>query len=212
MIRVPVFRTILGTYFFIWYQRGEFLLLAIPTIVVIVFLGALGALAVPEIPTGAGRGGEIGGLVIALGAILGVLFTAASVMFSVAWHRRYLVPDEPANVHTALRWGRRQTRFLLLAIGLAVLSAGVFLVGGLVGSILGLFIVMGGGSRLLLFLPVFGLFVLVGLIYARLSLLFPSTAVDHRMSFGECWAFTRGNGWRLFIIIFLVAIPFSLIA
>ncbi len=44
-------------------------------------------------------------------------------------------------------------------------------------------------------------------IWARLTLLFPSTAVDHRMSFGECWIFTRGNGWRLLLVIFFVGIP-----
>ncbi len=44
-------------------------------------------------------------------------------------------------------------------------------------------------------------------IMARLALLFPSTAVDHRMSFGECWMITRENGWRLFLVIGLVSIP-----
>ncbi len=39
---------------------------------------------------------------------------------------------------------------------------------------------------------------------------FPSTAVDHRMSLRECWAFSRGNGWRLAVIFFLAVFPLAI--
>ena len=49
-------------------------------------------------------------------------------------------------------------------------------------------------------------------VYARYSMVFPSAALDQRMSQAESWEFTRGNGWRLvFIIDILVALPIAVI-
>jgi hypothetical protein len=42
---------------------------------------------------------------------------------------------------------------------------------------------------------------------ARLSMLLPATAVDKRQDMGWAWALTKGNGWRLVALLWLL--PFA---
>ena len=122
------------------------------------------------------------------------------VMFSVAWHRKFLIPDQTGTVLQAIRWGQRQTRFFLIALALTALSIGILFVVGPIVGFLGFGPARGFGAW-------FAILVMVGLVYVRLSLLFPAAAVDHRMSLGECWDFTQGNGRRILLVIGLVWIP-----
>ncbi len=185
MKQLAVFKTLGACCAFVWLERRNFLSLALPGIAVLAILRTLTNLF------------GTGGLVNPAASI------AAWVLFAVAWHRSYLVPNEVTTVRAALRWGRRQTRFFLLAVGVGVL---VVIVPTVPINIIGtsLFVSLFGEAWQMLLLAIY---LSMLLIYARLSLLFPSIAVDHRMSFSECWRFTRGNSWRLALIIFLIAAP-----
>jgi hypothetical protein len=204
-----------GAYAFVWQHRRRFFALAFPAIVVLAILTAL----VVWLPSLVGLAGEDGGdpavvRGLSWGEILvSVVTMVVWVMFAVAWHRRYLVPAEAATVGEALRWRHRQTRFLLItfAISLSALLVGFIggmVVFGLIGGIDAFFVSSGMLAPLMpILISVFG-FSCGIFIYARLSLLFPATAVDHRLSLGECFKLTRGNGWRLVIILTLVTAPF----
>lgn len=206
MRKLPVWSTILGAYDFVWYERRPFLTLALPAIAILtiltIMLGAIRATASVILSTiGAGASPEGAVLILGLGIFgrlgLGLAMLAIWVTFCVAWHRHYLVPEEVATIQTALRWGRRQYRFLLIVIG--------------VGALLVLPLIIGDALSIIIIEPIALPVGFIGAMYimARLALLFPATAVDHRMSFGECWMFTRGNGWRLFLVIGLVSSPFE---
>ncbi len=201
MGKLPVWSTVLGAYDFVWYERRSFLTLAFPAIAI---LAILTILPVTIWGTAPGTDEDVGPTAVEPGSGIGMMaFTVLYlgvmlvlwVTFSVAWHRHYLVRGEVATVRSALRWGRRQTRFLLLFFGVGALIVLPSIIGGMLGILILDPIIL----TLLLNIG-------AGFIWARLALLFPSTAVDHRMSFGECWMFTRGNGWRLFLVIFLVEI------
>ena len=120
-------------------------------------------------------------------------------------------PDsgQSVTVAAALAWSRRQSRFLLLSIVVSLVIALVMVGGAFVAfAVSSLFGVAQESIANTIFLPLY----LVGLVCAlvvsgRLALLFPAAAVDHQMTFGECWATTRGNGLRIAVIVFLVAIP-----
>ena len=199
MHRLPVFKIIVDTYAFVWHERQHFFSLAFPAILVLAVLGLV------TLPTSS-NGVSVSGGTIVFGIVSGLLFFAYWVLFSVTWHRRYLILDEAPSVGAALRWGPRQTQFLLLVIRVGGLLVLIFLGGGLLLSL-----VSSGVGGPLTFLVPFLVVASVWLIGARLSLLFPAMAVDHRMTFSECWEFTRGNGWRLFFIIFPVELPVGLI-
>ena len=198
MKQLAVFKIWRDTYGFVWRQRQDFLSLALPGIVVLAILGTLFTLSAMV---------GLSSIVTLGGWVKIAVSLAVQVMFAVAWHRGYLVPNEATTVRATLRWGPRHTRFLLLVVGVsalvAALAAGVLLPIIIVAS----FFVDLIGEVQHLPLAIFIVSVPMLLIYARLSLLFPSTSVDHPMSFSECWRVTCGNGWRLALIISLIATP-----
>ena len=221
MHRVAVFKTVLGAYAFVWQARKDFVSLAIPLVVMLAIVGALyGWLWPPLFATTpeeieAAMANRWGGAML-VGLLFAAFYVAVFIMFAVAWHRRYLVPDELITVRAALRWGWRQTRFLLLTIAVGLIAALAFAVSFFVVSLIGGLLLDDQGQTALGGLAFAALVIAAALvvlsIYGRLSMWFPSTAVDHRMSLRECWAFSRGNGWRLALIIVLVAIPIVLLA
>jgi hypothetical protein len=38
-------------------------------------------------------------------------------------------------------------------------------------------------------------------VFARFALVFPATAIGEKTSFGEAWQSTRGNGWRMLVVV-----------
>ncbi len=217
MHSVPVFKTVLGAYAFVWQARKDFFSLAIPLVVAVAIVSVIyGWLWPPVVATTpeeieAAMANRRGGAML-VGLLFAAMYVAVFIMFAVAWHRRYLLPDELTTVRAALRWGWRQTRFLLLTIAVGLIAALAYAVSLTVVSLIGgLFLRDQGQSAIggLTFAAlVIAALVMALSIYGRLSMWFPSTAVDHRMSLRACWAFSRGNGWRLALIIVLVTIPF----
>lgn len=228
LMKLPVFRTVKEAYGFIWYHLREFWLLAIPAIVVVSIAGAVFSWGLWTL---SGRPGSFGDYLDSVGnpagfdfqsffwlwLIAAVVFAAVFCMYSVAWHRLYLVPSEAASARSAYRWEGRQTRFLFNYIKVFLLAIPVFvlvaiIVGGL-GAVIGAASSDAGSapesSTLLLVILLVQMFVWLslGLFYARFSMLFPATAADAHMGIREGWRFTKGNGWRLLWIIVLVAVP-----
>ena len=219
MHRVPVFKTVLGAYAFVWQARKDFVSLAIPLVVVLAIVGALFAWLWPPVfpftpeEFKAAMTNRRGGSTLGLIAFLLVNWVVY-VVFAVAWHRRYLVPAEATTVGAALRWRRRQTRFLLLFILVFLIVGLVSLVGSIVIAVIAVFgvFLIGDVSQFRMWVPLIGgvsvvVLLLTMPIYGRLTMWFPSTAVDHRMSLRQCWAFSQGNGWRLGVLILLAALP-----
>ena len=205
MPRLPVLEIIIAANVFVWRERRDFFSLTFPAIAVLAFWVTLGgwfaggtdAEALARAPAG---------------AVAAALFVAIAffwVVFAVAWHRRYLLPAESTTVREALRWGRRQTRFLLRAIAVYALLLLAWLALVLVGSVGGAAAGAAGAGAVL---PLIVVSLVAGLYgFARLALLFPATALDELLTFVDCWALTRGNGWRLVAIILLVAVPVTLV-
>ena len=194
MTILSVLTTVWAAYDFVWSERGRLFLLAFPPVMAIAILRGL---------VFAARGAAALAALVVL--ILVVVFFAYLIMFSVAWHRVYLVPGEEPDARAPLKWGGREKRFLLVTLGVGALVVLIFIGGFLAVSI----IAAGPGPFSLPLFLVAG--ISAWLVSSRLSMLFPSAAVDHRMSFGECWVLTEGNGWRLFFIIFLAGIPLGLV-
>jgi len=189
---LPVVETITKAVTFVWQQRNEFLTLAFPAILVLSILNTAVALfLLPDNPQAGPTDAEQLQAAIQAGIlpflILILPFGFFWTTFAIAWHRKYLLPKEQPTVTEVLTWRMRHTRFILYGIGLTFLTAVVLVV----------------GVSLAAFAPVLLVLVLAGavVVYARLSQVLPSAAIDHGLTFGQSWALTRGQTGRLFAVI-----------
>jgi len=220
---IPVFETLMEACAFLWHQRRDFVSLAAPAFVVMVILEMLFTGLFPEYVSDVNEGrerdvsGPIGLFVLTWIAIM----AAMMAMFSVAWHRRYLVPDDAVTARTAYHWRLRHFGFLgaLIVVGL---WEGLTYILVLFPALM----VLGATTEILWpeASPEQWVFVMPALaasgitevcmafVYARQSMQLPSAAVGRRMPSGECWKFTRGNGWRLAFIHILIVISIFAIA
>ena len=227
MFKLPVIQTTLQAYAFVWQRRRQFWALAIPAIAIVAITSALTSwlqwLSLGRPATFAEYQRGAGGFIhsdatsafFVLAAAGVVVSAVVLVLYSVAWHRIYLIPGTAQTPASVYRWQGRQTRFLLnyLKIFLlmipAVVAAGVIVAGLAVG------LSSAGGSGPLAaiapFLPLAAVSV-VFWVWARFSMLFPACAVDHPMKIGECWRFSKGNGWRILWVIILTALPIGVIS
>lgn len=141
----------------------------------------------------------------AMFALHGLLFT----VLAVACHRLVLLGPTASTLSPALRWGARETRFLLRLLVLGVLYSVIQLAVTLVVlNFLTLsFRVMSrqpgsAGMDVGWLRPGEYLALLISTSFlARLSLALPATALDVPTSFREAWRLSAGNGWRLLVIV-----------
>ena len=218
MIRLPVLAIVLDAYGFIWRERRDFMSLAFPAILVLSLLNMLLVwLGLPAMMAPSGEAPGEAPVAVPTGLVLATMVVMVAglafyVMFSVAWHRRCLVPGEAVTVGAALRWRHRQTRFLLYLILLVVMALAVALVAAAASTLILALVVGTGASKgggILGVLPVV-VVVTVWLISARLIPLFPAAAVDDPLTVTGCWALTQGNGWRIFLMTLIVAVSIVL--
>ncbi len=217
MQRIPVFRIVTEAYAFLWQQRRDFLFLGAPAFMVVAILSTLLTVLFPELSSDIDEGmePEVPGTFLLIALPIIVIWVAVWMMFAVAWHRKYLVPDDDVTVRAAYHWRPRHTRFLGAAIVVG-LWAGLTFVLVFFTAIA----VSGPFTRSLWpeAAPEQWVLAMIGLVVwwiaelsaafvaARYSMLLPSSTVGQRMSSAESWKFTRGNGWRLALIYILIAI------
>jgi hypothetical protein len=189
---LPVVETITKAVTFVWRERNEFLTLAFPAILVLSVLNTgVTLFLMPADPQAGPTDAEQ--LQAALKAaivpflILILPFGFFWTTFAIAWHRKYLLPKEQPTVTDVLTWRTRHTRFLLYAIGLTFVTAVVLVVGITVAAFASVLLVLVLAAAVV--------------VYARLSQVLPSAAIDHGMTFGQSWELTRGQTGRLFAVI-----------
>jgi hypothetical protein len=134
------------------------------------------------------------------------------VVFAVCCHRVVLLAL-PYGERVRPTWGRRETVFtgfvlLLMATGwLVAMPIMTLLVNA--GQLYTSFLPRSHGD---LFWATGGMYAIAGYIWARLSPVFPATAIDAPTSVTGAWALTRHNGLRMMVLVLAlpVAIEFIL--
>ena len=128
-----------------------------------------------------------------------LVFAACFTLFAVHCHRLVLLaPPRRLGALALPAWSRRESRFLfwLVTLWLAYMAT--------VWAVLMLFASALSWSRELeawfdqvqLAAKVPALYVV-----ARLSLVFPATAIDRVVDWKWAWRASRGNGWRLMVVV-----------
>lgn len=135
-----------------------------------------------------------------------VIQTIVYTWFAVRVHRLILGVANP--LQGVASWKIRETRFFgwLMAGTVLLMIAGAILLGIVLGATA---IVVEGdlADNVLVIMSTFAL-VPVAYLLARLAVLLPSVALDQKRNIIWAWALSKGNGWRLMLILFGLPITF----
>ena len=124
----------------------------------------------------------------------GALFT----LFAVTCHRLVLADFRPGGVAMP-GWSAREVRFLLFVISLWIVYLVLWWVTLLVGANVWPRFAGDVGESLQLIEAAAKLPALY--VIARLALVFPATAIDRWPDLRWAWRASRGNGWRLVVVV-----------
>lgn len=199
---LKVFETVQAAYAFVWRERSNFISLAGLIVVAAATVSAIGKSV-----------SQNESYFDALLLLVTMLLTAAllQLLFAIVWHRRYLVPSAPTTFIAAYRSGLQQHRFIVLALiagfFLSAIATPLSMIIALIPNIVDPEHVM---FRPLSMLKVWLLFLPLGVLFARLSLMFPAAAVGRHLSMSACWRATTGQTWPLFLTLVLTLLPASL--
>ena len=200
MTPLPVLRTVRAAYAFVWRERQQFWQLTLPPLVILAILSALvqwGTVSSSVTVDGVKsfslqRSGWVG----VLSFVLLLLNIWIWITYSVAWHRSYLLPGGGYSPVDAYRLHGRQLRFLWTAFKIFLL-----MIPGLV--VFPLFAAFAAAGIAVVFLGI----LTYAYVYGRLLIWLPAVAVDDRLTFGEAWAASEGNGFRLLGVVVGVSLP-----
>ena len=184
---LPVGKILLGAFLIPWWNRKAFArALAIP-MMLIVALTLSWYYAGEHLPSWANWAACLG-------------YAAFFALFAVTCHRLVLL--DPARVarRAEPRWTWRESLFLWWLIGAWLTYVVVSMAGAtLLGSVLA------NATRIDTQIGMRWVIEIAGIpaIYAvaRMSPAFPAVAIDHRPDLKWALAITRGNGWRLFVVV-----------
>lgn len=140
-----------------------------------------------------------------------VLTIVVQVPFITSWYRFALLPAEVSRPTMGFEYGRAELAFL----GYALLAWGTIAgLGIAIGMLAGGALPAPGatpdpetaGSLLMLMLGALASLLLLGLLWARWSMVFPGSSVGAPTGFGPSTAITRGNVWRIFGVMLLIGL------
>jgi hypothetical protein len=191
--RLSVARIVAGAFEYPWQHRGAFARsLAIPSLAIIACTLAWSTVA--------GSGDTL------LSWMLYGVYSAVCAWTAVICHRLVLLGPADAGAFAGPAGPRRLLVFLAAVVGIAFAYLAVMLAGiSVLAVVSGTAYIPAGQSR-----PKPADFqwavwlAQIGALYvsARLALTLPAIATDRGFSFGQAWIHSRGNGWRLAIVVF----------
>lgn len=125
------------------------------------------------------------------------VFAAFFTLFAVTCHRLVLVPSGRVRGIQRPRWSARESRFLFWVLTLWLAYLVVWWLAMLVSANLL------PNDEVAGWLKVIESVASVPALYliARLSLVFPATAIDRPTGLRWAWQASRGNGWRLVVVV-----------
>lgn len=184
---LDVGKVVIGAFLIPWWNRKAFArALAIPLALMVgLSLGSHYLLRnVPQL---------VGWLVLAVWSLL-------FCVFAVKCHRLVLLDTSKEARVVRPHWSRRETRFLFSMVVVWLLALVIWFVFTTIAlNVLGYWSakIFEDSFRWIAFIAsVPSLY-----LFARLSLVFPATAVDRIVDLKWSWRVTRRNGWRLFIVV-----------
>ena len=207
--KVPVWRTAIGSYGFVFANLDRFFalgwLLLLITFALSMASGFLFKIGVEESASVADWANYF---------TLTAISWAMHAVFAVRWHRFFLL-DERESVFTDVL-GARNWRFLGFMVLLSFVPMVPLMILALVGFGVSPLETGPQAIETINWMPIilFGLYMLalpiIIFVLLRFYLVLPAIAVDRPLTLGEAWRNMRGNTWRFIGAMVLVGIPFMI--
>ncbi len=124
--------------------------------------------------------------------LLSILSLMVQTMFAITTHRVMLLGPKSVPLWGVLSWSRRETSFALHMIGLSLIVLPL---------------------SLPLYIPVVGwaiTSILIIWVFGRLSLVFPTIAIDRSLSFRDSWQLTRQH--QILMVFVVMVFPLILMS
>jgi|TARA_R110002033_G_scaffold9971_1_gene32644 hypothetical protein len=146
--------------------------------------------------------------------VLTALSFLVTIVMSINVHRILLLKEEETPKWGVYKFGQREISFILKGIGLGLLMALVFFLIYFISLFIGKFIQGFFGSNAAYFYNILVVVVLVGfigMITSRISLIFPSIAIDKPLDFGDALALSKNYKLLVFMMVIFFPIVFALV-
>ncbi|NWG23342.1 MAG: hypothetical protein HXY30_02815 [Pseudorhodoplanes sp.] len=202
MHKLPVFATVGRAYSFLVNECGTIVRLSWLALLLVTLVQYFAARATYEEMVAAL---EARNLAAASGprmweAVSGIFGVVGTAVVAVALHRVILFGDRKDNQYYYLGFGRVELLFVLLPVAIGAIFLALS------------FLSAESDEESPFVLAAFAVIVFAFFyVMVRLSLIFPIVVVEGRYDFGQAWALTRGNFWRLFATWLVAVIPLLLI-
>ena len=134
--------------------------------------------------------------------LLYVLYGFLFTLFAVTCHRLVLLGSESVTTRLAPRWSWRESRFFawLVAVSLIHVLAWYVLLFPIPTVVVNVSAAARASSSWTEWMSSIARIPAL-YVFARLSLVFPATAIDKRPDLKWTWDLTRNNGWRLVVVV-----------
>jgi hypothetical protein len=192
--KLRVVKILFDAFTLVWFRRTDFMHALWLPFLLMIALTATFSFSKSNLPAG-------------LGWIIVAAYYFLLVLFAVNCHRVVLLDSVGIQEWKVPKWSWRETRFLAWCAFFYVLAA----LCGMVGMTIFVIIIGNITTQLLgssdlksstwTVTSGYVIGIIYAYIFARLSIMFPSIAIDKNLSFQQTVKLTRGNGWRLVIIV-----------
>jgi len=135
--------------------------------------------------------------------LLYVLYGLLFALFAVTCHRLLLLGSESVATPLAPRWSWRESRFFawMVLVSFICMAAWFLFLNAISIPLFNVFKPSPGHSQPWIEWLIEATKIPVFYIFARLCLVFPATAIDNKPDLKWTWDLTRGNGWRLVVVV-----------
>ena len=198
---LPIRRILVAAMWLVWTKRARLFLALVLPVLLILLLEAVIPQFYPEEP------GLVGKIIIWAVYLARVIPYA---LFILTCHRIFLLGDNSVPHYGIWRWSYRELQFfgwlLMLYIIYYLTLVPVFLLAWVLPRLAGVDEIYFGLGPVMFMLVIMAAYVL-----ARLSVLVPAAALEHRPTIKSSWALTRGYGIQMFILVIILPWVFALI-
>lgn len=111
-------------------------------------------------------------------------------------HRVFLLDETEFSFKRAFLWRSSNTGYLLTTIAIVTLAIVV---------IVPLVVIIGSYEKIVIIIA----YIPIGYIISRFSLVLPSIAINDRIDFNKAWKISKGQGWKVFLLIFMLPFLFE---